>query len=486
MENAVKLVDEVYDKLTFMDIYGGSVLVVFVISFIVFLIWSYLKLQQTGAEIRENWSTERCKLSNMVFAGQIMDPPEGQSRSEYTRENFSYCLQNILLKSGNEALKPFEFITSTLTAMQSAIATSVNSTRTALSNVRSNISDVVESIFQRMLNVMIPLQQMFIVFLDTLGKTQAVLTASLYTFFGSYMTLQSLMGAILEMIIKILVTLTVLIVGLWVVPVTWPAASAATAVYLSIAVPTAIIAGFMTEVLHVKSSGIPKLRCFHGMTRCQLKGDGVVRFIRDVKVGDVLWNGDVVTSCVQVSSAMLVMYKFRGVILSGNHKVWWKNRWQRVDEISVGPRRILGSYSTVHPYVYCLNTSSKTIRFPFLTCADWDEIYGESLQNSLLSHHLSTAEELNALLIDRVPMCDALDVVTMMHGEGKTIQEIQIGDVLKHPFRSKNIVYGIVRGFGGAQSLLTTTGQLIVNSSLIGDYNSEVDSILIQQQQEAI
>ena len=51
---------------------------------------------------------------------------------------------------------------------------------------------------------MIPIQKMFITLMDVMQKIQGVMTGGLYTMLGSYYTLQALMGAILEMIIKIL------------------------------------------------------------------------------------------------------------------------------------------------------------------------------------------------------------------------------------------------------------------------------------------
>jgi hypothetical protein len=45
-----------------------------------------------------------------------------------------------------------------------------------------------------------------IALMDTFQKIQGTMTAGLYTMLGSYYTLQALMGAIIELIIKILVS----------------------------------------------------------------------------------------------------------------------------------------------------------------------------------------------------------------------------------------------------------------------------------------
>ena len=56
---------------------------------------------------------------------------------------------------------------------------------------------------------MIPIQKMFIALMDIFQKIQGVMTAGLYTMLGSYYTLQSLMGSILELFVKMLISFTV-------------------------------------------------------------------------------------------------------------------------------------------------------------------------------------------------------------------------------------------------------------------------------------
>jgi hypothetical protein len=472
METATAFVGKVYDHLTYVDLYGGSIAIVLAVTLAVLAAWFYFKALQTSKEIASDWTAQRCKPQNMLFAGQIMRPTD-KTAAAYTRENFDYCVQNIVTDFTSFALQPFQYATQTIMGMQEQLGGSVNDTRGIMATLRDNVRDVSETIFQRTLNVMIPLQRMFVALLDTLNKTQGVMTASLYTFFGSYLTLQSLMGAVMEMIIKLLVALTILIVGLWVVPVTWPAASAASAVYLSIAIPLAIIIAFMQEVLHVKTSGIPKLRCFDGDTQCILK-TGELRAMRHVQPGDTLWDGAVVTSTVAVTSEMLAMYQVGSLTLSGNHRVFdvKTGAWVRADMLRHA-QRISAAYSLEHELVYCLNTTTKMVRFPFLATADWDEIVGNDLRATCRRLGLSSAESLSDRLVDSVPMYDPLDVVHTRTGH-VTMLEAEVGMALSS---KGNSVYGIVRGIGGVTSLLTTASTFVVNGALVRDYNAEVDAI---------
>ena len=55
------------------------------------------------------------------------------------------------------------------------------------------------------MNVMVTLMQIIINFKDFVSKTQGTMTAGLFTFLGSYYTLKSLMGAIAQFIVTILI-----------------------------------------------------------------------------------------------------------------------------------------------------------------------------------------------------------------------------------------------------------------------------------------
>ena len=204
--------------------------------------------------------------------------------------------------------------------------------------------------------------------MDTFQNIQGTMTASLYTMLGSYYALQSLMGAILELIVKMLVTLVIIIVGLWVMPFTWPAAAGMSAVFLAISIPMAIIVYFMTEVLHIRTSAIPRLRCFDEHTMIQLENKDKI-YIKNINIGDKLLNGSYVTAKIKVTSENLKIFKLDNIIVSESHLVNYKNKWIRIDQ---HPDAKQINYDK--NFLYCLNTSNKVIELGGYIFSDWDEI----------------------------------------------------------------------------------------------------------------
>lgn len=388
-------INKLYENVGYFDSYGGSVLAFLFITFFIFLIWSYYLMMQTKEAVRQDWVNQRCNPKVIPFAGWINKPEDdGKTPLEFTSENFQFCTQSILMNMMGMILSPFNALLSKLTSVFTKMSESANESRGVMSTLRGYIAKIAQNIMNRILGVMIPMQKMLMAFTDSLAKTQAIMTSGLYTMLGSYYTLQSLMGAILEMIIKMLVSLAVIVVGLWIVPFTWPAAAASTAVFLSLSVPLSIIALFMTEVLHIHSAGIPKIpSCFDYNTPIKL-ADGTFKPIRLIKPGDVLFRGETVTATMKLLRNNTDMYwiptKYgkNGIIVSGCHPIRIRqtethenhsNKWILSKDY---PGSILLSNYT-ESVIYCFNTTSKLIHTRGVVFADWDELYNESLERIL-------------------------------------------------------------------------------------------------------
>jgi hypothetical protein len=423
---------------------------------------------ESKESVANDWVNQRCNPKYIPFAGLITHP-EGTTAFQYTSDNFQYCVQDILKNITSNALQPFQYMIDSITKVFGQMVNSVQQTREVTNTLRNGIRDFAEDILGRILNVTIPLQQMLISLSDTFQKIQGVMTGGLYTMLGSYYALQSLMGAILELIIKLLVALVIIIVGLWITPFTFPAAASMTAVFLSISVPLAVIIIFMTEVLHIKSSKIPKLRCFDRKTRIFLR-DGSFKLIKDIKLNDELHDGSIVTSKIKVTSESLAMYSLNGTIVSESHIVKYGFRWIPVREHPLALRL----YDYNEPYLYCLNTSSKVIVLNNYVYTDWDEIYDGNLD--FISNYV-----LNGNITSLYQSFEKNTQIFLQSGE-KKIKDIQIGDILS----TEGIVYGIVElnPFGDlgnketSYNLLVSNGIFKSGTKIYGDYNYSIDSIL--------
>ena len=456
--NSSRVVNELYDGLTYFDLYGSSVFVFFLLSFIVFFVCSYCYVMINIQPIKDDWVNQRCNPKVIPFAGLINKPDDGTSVSDFTSENFNYCIQNILTDVTGYAVQPITGMTDALTSLYSDLADSVDSIRKMLSNLRTQIGNIAKQIMGKILNVLSPLQIMFLAFVDSMKKTQAILVSGLYTSLGTYYILQSLSGAIVEFIVKILIILGALIAGLWMLPVTWGAAAVSTSIYLAISIPTAIIVATLSEVLHVHSSAIPKLKCFDETTQLTMN-DGSRKTIKDACVGDILENNNKITAKIQVCSNGSTMYNLNGVIVSDSHMVKHAEKWMRVSEHPLAS--IVPNYEK--PYLYCLNTSTKEIIINNTIFTDWDELYEGTLQTILnlkindksnpsadddtnkINNTIRTPENIHAHLCGGF---SELSAIKLQNNTCVPISKILPGDVLN----GGDIVYGIVEMDGSTFS----------------------------------
>jgi hypothetical protein len=469
MKTTSKFINNTYDSLSYFDLYGNSVIIFMFMTLFVFLVFSYCKVMQTKEVIADDWVNQRCKPQNIPFAGLITHP-EGITALQYTSDNFQYCVQNILSNITGYALEPFQFMIKSLTQVFTALSNSIQQIREIVNRLRNSIREFAEDVLSRILNVMTPIQKMFISLMDVFQKIQGVMTGGLYTMLGTYYTLQALMGAILELVIKILITLVVIIVGLWIIPFTFPAAASMTVVFLAISVPLAIIIYFMTEVLHIKTTAIPKLRCFDRKTKFMLI-DRTFKYIEELKLQDILLDGSIITAKIKVTAKNLDMYNLNGIIVSESHVVKYNNKWIYIRDHPNAHK--MDKYT--EPYLYCLNTTTKTIVLNDIVFTDWDEIYNDSLEFLMDYYAIKRTENLSKFVDCGF---NKETKIKIMNGE-KSIDNIYIGQVLS----TGGIVYGIVElinNLGNEKifNLLVSNEKFEIGDVLHSDYNNNIDSIL--------
>jgi hypothetical protein len=367
--------------------------------------------------------------------------------------------------------------------MLNMIKTSVQHTREFLNLLRKNIRKFAEDVFHKILNVMIPLMSLLISLKDMLDKSQGIMTAGLYTFLGAYDTLKALMGSIVELTVVMLMAMVIIIVGLWSIPIGWPAAAASSAIYVVFALLLSIILVFLVEVMGIKSSPVPKLRCFDKDTLLEMS-DGSYKKIIDIKAGDILAKNVLVTAKIKVLSEGLRMFTLGSVTVSESHIVKYQDQWVAVRDHPLAEEIPKDKYS--EPFLYCLNTSSKEIVIDDIIFTDWDEIYDSSLtsvMNTVPYNIFIKDEEFKKANIHRyLDVGFESDMIIYLI-------DVQIGDNMS----TKGIVYGIVEI--EKETILGNTNEndekvlyhLLVSNKLfetkgkiIRDYNDKIDSILKQ------
>lgn len=479
-----------YKSLSYFDTYGTYVMAVGMISLITLLGVAYCTVMMYSEEIIDDWNVQRCKPSVIPFAG-IINKPDGMTASEFTHQNFTFCTQRILTNTTGAALSPLTFITSTLSKMASSISAAVNSIRNMINKVRTNLQNVIQELMGRLLNMTIPLQQIIISLRDMLAKLQGTMTTALFTLMGSYMTMKTLLGAIAEFIVTILIVFAAIIAGLWAVPFTWGFAAANTAIFVAISIPMAIILSFMKNVMHVDTGlKIPKVStCFSGNTEIYVSnpitGKYEMSTFENLTPGCKLLGGQCVTAVMKLQAPKQTdrwnrMFNLNGIIVSGSHTVKYNNTYILVN---THPNAIPINYTS--PYIYCINTTDGLINLDGNVFTDWDCLSDDEIEtlskieNVQISQLVTTKHKLFDVHFSKNTQ------VCMGNGNIISISNVKIGDKVS----SGGAVYGVVHmmNFAGDTTyhLLTQFEYFMIEKdknertfALVGDYNMSINDKL--------
>jgi hypothetical protein len=193
----------------------------------------------------------------MPFAGWI-NAPDGVSPLEYTKQNFMECSANSTKGVFERPMSMVYVIFNVIMGVFKNILEVIEKLRLLFNRMRDALKTIFLSVFNRIQNVIIPVQMMLIKMVDFFEKIKGILATFLLTFVGVLWSFYSLIGSVYEMMIIILVVMVIIIIVLWYIPfVGWVLAIAAIAVFLTIAIPLIMLGMVSRQITRQRTSSIP-------------------------------------------------------------------------------------------------------------------------------------------------------------------------------------------------------------------------------------
>lgn len=370
--NIFSVINKLYNKIGFLEKYGGSLWMTIILILVFFVAISYYYIYNNLQPIKADWAKQRCNPTVMPFAGLINPPdPKKMSAFDFTAQNFTGCIQNILSDIAGTFLAPFYYLVNSITKVLDGLNASLQGIRGVLSTIRDSVGNVSDEIMGKVLNIMIPLQQIVIKIKDTINKTQGVMLAGIYMLIGTYQTLTASFGAIIQIITTILMSIASIMIILFFIPFGFgiPFAIPLLVIFIMVLVPGIMV--YIIQVMVLKKwvnplPGIPS--CFIGDTDLTLH-DGSNIKIKDVDVGMVLQHNNVVTAKMKLANIDETVYCLNGIYCTGEHMMKYNNSWIKMKD---HPHSIITDFHD--EYLYCINTSKKVIHIENEIFGDWDEL----------------------------------------------------------------------------------------------------------------
>jgi hypothetical protein len=527
-------INTLYNKKGFLDKYGLDIWTAVIICLVFFVITSYFYVLNNIKPIVADWENQKCSPAVMPFAGLINKGPN-DSVFDFTGKNFTGCIQNMLTNMIAYAFQPIYYIMKNLTNTFSELITALTSIRAMFDKIRITIKDFSKETMGRTMNITMPIVQMIIAIKSMGAKMIGTMTASLYTLFASYLTLQSFFLLIMKLIITILIALGITIAGLFIANffafgALTPIIAINIAIMIAILIPMVLVQIFMSNVLALSSESLPSVpgapRCFSNKTMLDICVDDICikKSIADIEVGDVLKYGEKITAIMKFSSQNQVLYNIDGIHVTGEHRIFHKQLgWIKVKE---HPNRICVN-NFKDPYVYCLGTDTKTFIVENnlgdkQVYSDWDDIDEEVLKslyfelpnnfsnkdihsyldNGIIGSSLVELQNKKNIKISDIKVNDILANGEKVLGIIK-IDGIELEDMREYTYKDNTICGCNVNVCLGANEmganeiganemganeivrekylyqLLTDTGSFKVNGIMIKDYNYGIDKFLL-------
>jgi hypothetical protein len=334
--NTNKTIKQLYENLTYFDSYGSSVIFLVILTIVLIIFYLYCSAMTNAQKIKQDWVNQRCKLTNLPFAGYINKPPD-VTAFEYTKLNFDFCIQNNITNMTGNYLEPLTYVINTIKLTATMITTSINSSKLMIKKMYDLFSEIIQQIVKLLVNVLLPIQKIIIAFKDTFEKLAGIILTLVYSFIGAYYSIQSILTIVAKALFYTLIALAVIVVMLWLSPFTWVLAAEGTVIFTAVAIPLAIFLNFFVKIFNVdlglkipKGPAKPRVgKCFDPETSVKLK-NGTIKAMKDLNLGDILENGSIVEAVMKIDNKrnIVPLYVIKGqginnkdIYVTGSHLV---------------------------------------------------------------------------------------------------------------------------------------------------------------------
>jgi len=373
-----------------LDKYFWSIFFFVLINLSILLLLLYLRIKTKAQQIKANWANEKCKLQNIPFAGIIMEPSD-MTATEFTEKNFVECQQSIIQSIFQLLTEPMAVMATKLISVFGEFSNQIQFLRKLLEQLRKTVAALIQKCMEAIAGILVPFQQLIIVFEDTSNKINAVFKAGIYVVMTIILTMQGMFKIMVDVVVEFFIMIVAAIISLFFGTLTAPIGAALLTVFVALSNPFKLILKFLKSVLKVsasknmpttpkKPSHINTRVCFHPNTLVDS-----TRTIKDLKVGDTLSDGTEVKAVFILLAGPHEKYytPFHGcseIVVTSLHKVKsYSGNW-----IYVKDHPAFCPFEFVKPpdIVYCLNTSTKRIILGEYAFLDWDEVESEEMAKS--------------------------------------------------------------------------------------------------------
>uniref|UniRef100_A0A6C0BYV4 Uncharacterized protein n=1 Tax=viral metagenome TaxID=1070528 RepID=A0A6C0BYV4_9ZZZZ len=163
----------IYTKQTYAQKYGGYMWMSLLIITVFITIIGYLMSGAKTNTLKKNWSENRCNPGVMPFAG-VINNTSGKSAMEYTEDNFTYCVENVISSIANAFIAPLLFALSALNKIFSDLPGIFSELFKLLQDLMNFLKSLMDMMMVIIENVIVAIERLVGDVRDIIGKLFAL------------------------------------------------------------------------------------------------------------------------------------------------------------------------------------------------------------------------------------------------------------------------------------------------------------------------
>ena len=212
--NFLKDINNLYSSNTYLEKNGTSLVITVIIITIVFSIITYTEIQNNLKPIKKDWAEYRCHPTYIPIAG-LINAPKGTSILDYTIDNFTFCIQNILSEIMEFIVVPIELLFSSMAKNISVMVDGSGSHKsgilkditTFVKNIRQLLTEIIDQVYAKLYNIVISLLPMYLKIQDIINRIAGVFMNIVYLVESMVFLCFAWINLLLDTIIKLFLEL---------------------------------------------------------------------------------------------------------------------------------------------------------------------------------------------------------------------------------------------------------------------------------------
>ena len=395
-----------------------------------------------GADIeavKGDWANRRCEIPITLAAGLYKPSNDPRSRIEFSKDNFSFCMNTIATNVVQTIFAPLFKVAEGQANAQASMIGPFNYLRGMLKTAKDTFDNYMGVQFSKYKVIQYALARGWQHIRSAMGRVQGIAASFLYLGLSVQATLLNTMDATYRAILVFVGILVAMIILLW---------------FILLPVIPAILTvlGVLAGAGVAGAAGLSGAFCVDPDALVVLD-DGTIKPLHECQVGDILRGSRAQTEPNRITGILTVdatdepIVEIRGIRMSGSHRVKVKSEWCLANEHPDAKHDQPSMKRLI-----CLNTSAHEVpmytKEGTLWVGDWEEVDSEEGRRAwidIVHLQLNGRNSFASVYPNHIPLASPTILVQTPNGS-VPIQSLQIGDIVLDAKNNPTAVKGIYEG----------------------------------------